>query len=311
MFIVIDGGTTNTRLNLVENKVIIDTVKLSIGARTGIDDNKLLKVSIRNGIKTLLDRNNLCEKDISKILASGMITSKYGLLELEHITAPAGLKELHNTMKEIVIKDVSTIPFVFVRGVKLGSLNYETADMMRGEETELMGIMGEEQEDCAYILPGSHSKIIIVDNKKKIVDFKTMLSGEMAAAISQNTILKDAVNLSTEDFCKEYLIKGYNYTEKNGINDALFKVRVIKNLFGASDIQCYSFYMGAVLHDEINAVSKLKQNKIIIGGRKQLRVIMYFLLREITEKNIILLDDMTVDNAVVNGIIKIYNGFAE
>ena len=36
LYITIDGGTTNTRITIVKNKKIIDTIKLNIGARIGI-----------------------------------------------------------------------------------------------------------------------------------------------------------------------------------------------------------------------------------------------------------------------------------
>ena len=51
-------------------------------------------------------------------------------------------------------------------------------------------------EEEKYVLPGSHSKLIHVDGAGRIVDFTTMLTGEMIAALSQNTILKDAVYLA-------------------------------------------------------------------------------------------------------------------
>ena len=42
-YITIDGGTTNTRINLVKDRQIIDNVKLSVGARSTIDNKDLLK----------------------------------------------------------------------------------------------------------------------------------------------------------------------------------------------------------------------------------------------------------------------------
>jgi len=64
-----------------------------------------------------------------------------------------------------------------------------------------------------------------------------MLSGEMIAALSQNTILKDAVDLSVNAIDEAALIEGYNYAIANGVNEALFKVRVGKNLLGRTKEQ--------------------------------------------------------------------------
>ena len=64
----------------------------------------------------------------------------YGLVNLPHITVPAGIDELHNSMEKVVLSEISNIPFCFIRGVKTECSNLEDADMMRGEETEVMGI---------------------------------------------------------------------------------------------------------------------------------------------------------------------------
>ena len=239
-YIVIDGGTTNTRINLVTDSAVIDTVKLNQGARSAIDAKESLASAISKAITDILARNSVEISAVKRILASGMITSEFGLYKVDHIVAPAGIPELHNAMKEVVLPEISTIPFVFVSGVKTAPTSLEVADMMRGEETELMGIMNATNEESVYILPGSHSKIIFTDAHGKIVNFYTMLTGEMLASLSQNTILKDAVDLYGGNTDPEYLVKGYEYSLANGLNETLFKTRILKNLFGANTDQTYS-----------------------------------------------------------------------
>ena len=114
-YITIDGGTTNTRISLVENLKVIDTLKFGVGARAGIDDKKILESTVKNGIIDILKNNKKSETDITRILASGMITSEFGLCQLDHITAPAGIKELNATMHEVILENISEIPFVFIR----------------------------------------------------------------------------------------------------------------------------------------------------------------------------------------------------
>ncbi len=86
---------------------------------------------------------------------------------------------------------------VIVPGVKTEGETIADADMMRGEGTELIGLMEHLESAAVYVLPGSHSKLIHVDGAGRIVDFTTMPTGEMIAALSQNTILKDAVYLAS------------------------------------------------------------------------------------------------------------------
>jgi 2-dehydro-3-deoxygalactonokinase len=162
-YITIDGGTTTTRISLVCDKQIKQTVKLSVGARKSMDGGADYKGEIKSAIEKVLSDNNIKNEDIKRILASGMITSEFGLCNLPHISVPAGIQELHENMHETVISEISDIPFVFIRGVKSVSDNLSETDMMRGEETELFGLTPHTMPDALYVLPGSHSKLIKTD----------------------------------------------------------------------------------------------------------------------------------------------------
>ena len=168
-YITIDGGTTSTRVNLVKNEEILDTVRLNTGVRLCIGDRKKYTDAIKEAIDGIMLRNKCT--DIERILASGMITCEFGLCNLPHIEAPAGITELADSMYETTINEISDIPFVFMRGIKISGEDIDECDMMRGEETELMGIMQEKYGRCIYVLPGSHSKIIKTDEQGKITSF--------------------------------------------------------------------------------------------------------------------------------------------
>ena len=301
-YITIDGGTTNTRISLVKDGKVADILKNKVGARNGIDDRQLLRITVKEGIEKLLERNHVKTEEICRILASGMITSEFGLCNVEHIMAPAGIKELHDTMYETVLPDITEIPFTFIRGVKIKGECVEETDVMRGEETELMGIL--QDAGCAYILPGSHSKMIRTDEQGRIAAFATALTGEMIAALSQQTILKDAVDLSVEVFDRDYLLQGYRCCEQQGINKALFKARLLKTQFGRSKEQIYSYFMGIVLHDEIEEVLRWDAKKIVIGGRKQIKEALQMLIQDTSDTEVVCIPDEEVEHANIRGMIK-------
>ena len=98
IYITIDGGTTNTRINLIKSGTIIDSIKLNIGAKSSIENKDSYKNEIKTAIERVLKNNHLCEEEISQIIASGMITSEFGLCNLEHIDVPAGISELHSNV---------------------------------------------------------------------------------------------------------------------------------------------------------------------------------------------------------------------
>ena len=305
-YIVIDGGTTNTRINLVRNGTVTDGLKLHQGARSAIDAKDALAQAISEGIKALLGRNGMVSGDIKRILASGMITSEFGLYKVDHTVAPAGIAELHRNMREVILSDISDIPFVFISGVKTTCTSLESADMMRGEETELMGIISETGENAVYVLPGSHSKIIFTDERGRIINFHTMLTGEMTAALSQYTILKDAVRLGECKNDTEYLLKGYTYAKQHGINEALFKTRILKNLFNATYDQAYSFFCGAVLSAEADSILGMGTKRIYVGGRTEIKEQLSAILHFASNVEIIPIDERTAAEATVKGILKIY-----
>jgi len=302
-YICIDGGTTNTRISLVKENEVIASLKLNIGARIGIDDKTALKNALKEGISNILKANRMIEADIKAILASGMITSELGLIELKHIYAPVGVSELHNNMETVDFPEISSVPFTFVRGVKIQSSELSECDMMRGEETEIMGIV---EGAGTYILCGSHSKVVSTDNNENIIHFKTMLTGEMIWTLSQYTILKDCVDINCGELDEEYLEKGYKYSNEHGINDSLFKARVLNKLYGCNKAQTYSFFMGVVLCDEINYILSLKAEKIVVSGREQIKKAMAILLERLSEVEIFEIPENKVANSTVNGLIKVY-----
>ena len=306
LYITIDGGTTNTRISLIKNKIVVDAVKLNIGARIGIENKDLIKTAIKEAIEKLLKENSINKKDVICILASGMITSEFGLCNLEHIKAPAGINELHNNMHKTELKEITDIPFVFIRGIRIDDESFENADVMRGEETELMGMINPDYGKCVYILPGSHSKIIKCYEDGRIRDFSTMLTGEMIAALSQQTILKDAVNLKISDINSEYLLNGYDFCSCNGINKALFKVRILKNIFKCDEEKIYSFFIGIVLCGEIEQILNCDVETVVIGGKTQIKNAMAMILAKRSDKKIISLNEDTVNNSTSLGAIRIF-----
>lgn len=305
-YIAIDGGTTNTRVNLTDGDRVIDSVKISAGARSGLSDAAGLKNFVRDAIAQILKRNALTAADIEAVLACGMLGSESGLYRVDHILAPAGVRELHDGMVAADLPEVFEKPLLFVPGVKLSGEDAAQVDIMRGEETELFGLVEKPAQDTVYILPGSHSKHIETDEEGRISHFVTMLSGEMTEAVSQHTILKDAVHLDGTELVKEGVLYGYRMAEYAGVNTAFFKARILKNQLAKSPDFIYSYFMGVVLHDEIGHVIRSGKDKAVIGGRSQIKEAMCMILREVTDKEIIALDESLSGSATTVGMVRIY-----
>lgn len=299
-YICIDGGTTNTRITLVSGGRVIDAERCNIGSGKG-GNNAPLKRAVKSGIEHIIERRGAAPK---AVIASGMITSGGGLCEIPHISAPAGLKELHNAMTVKYFPEICDIPFAFIPGVKTVSETLENADIMRGEETELIGL-DIDISGSLVLLPGSHSKCIWVSKAGKIEKFHTFLTGEMIYAASSATILSRTVNLSISAD-SEYLIKGCEYCEKYGINEALFKTRILGMLFDCTPEQCMGFFTGAILCGEIRRVTELPQKRVIVAGKRELKYPTVYLLKYFSQKEVICVSDTAANNAPALGAVKIY-----
>lgn len=301
-YITIDGGTTNTRISLCSGFRVIETLAFNVGAKKSIDNKAILKDTIKNGIAEILKKNDYCENDIDVVLVCGMLTCEFGLLELEHICAPVGMAELHNNIYKCNMKEICDIPFAFIRGVKTECTTIENSDMMRGEETELMGVFS---GDGVYLFPGSHTKIILTDNGK-IVESKTMLTGEMISAIAKDTILSDAVKLHDFEIVKEDLFSGFEYADKLGMSEALFKVRILKNIFHKTDRELYSFFMGVMVYNEVRYIISKAPKKTVIGGKAKIKEAIGMLLKKYTNTELVVLSNDEVETSTIYGMIKIY-----
>ncbi len=305
IYITIDGGTTNTRVSLVQDGHVKDTIAFAIGAGNCAAQRKTLCDVVRDGIYQLLQQNRLTVQNIKKVIASGMITSETGLYTVDHISAPAGINNLHRSLQELVYPHIIDMPIVFIPGIRIDAADYESADMMRGEEAEVYGLPLTELANCVIILPGSHSKIIRIDENECISDFSTLLSGEMIAALAGHTILSQSVELNKAQLQPEWLQKGYRYTLANNINKALFKVRILKNKYKLDQDGVYSFFIGAVLCGEIQEILRSAPQSVVIAGQSRLKQALALLLRQNSDCQIQLIEDSDARNANALGMVRI------
>ena len=266
--IVIDGGTTNTRIHLCKGSEIIAEQKIHLGARLSGNQRDAFLQALSEGIRELLAEHGIIEDEVEAIIASGMITCETGLAEIPHIPAPAGLNELSVGMVRLHFPEICKVPFYLIPGVKQAGTYYGDMDVMRGEETEIMGICHEIGVDrnISVILPGSHSKVIYLDKEGKIKDFSTMLTGEMIAAIATDTILANTLSFEGAALT-DMLYDGYKYANEFGLNQALFKVRILGQFMKAMPDDVYSFYLGVLLCDEVNAIGRIPVPEVYVGGQ--------------------------------------------
>lgn len=298
----IDTGTTNTRVCIRNENQIFSVSKHPAGVRTtSINGNnsELLK-GIKLAYVEALNKAKITENEISCILASGMITSNLGVLEVPHVIAPATASKLADNIVTKKIPQISSsLPIHFIPGVKNAISNIEltlndipSMDIMRGEEVETFGALDKEKISgpAILILPGSHTKIVYVDENNAIQACATTMAGETIMQFTTSTIISDALESSYVDSIDiEYLKAGAYSCRKSGLTRSAFLVRILQQFSNATCNQRKNFLLGAVIQEDIkcifnnHAFSADNNCKILVCGSSAFGKGCYSLLKDIDD----------------------------
>ncbi|AZL13416.1 2-keto-3-deoxy-galactonokinase [Brevibacterium aurantiacum] len=130
------------------------------------------------------------------LLACGMIGSTQGVAEAGYLDLPTDLSAVgrHLTSVELTIGELHIVP-----GLQKTSTEATAPDVIRGEETQLLGLLDAEQDEATtVILPGTHTKWVSCQGQH-VTDFSTSMSGEMFGLLSTSSILSRLAE-PTDDF---------------------------------------------------------------------------------------------------------------
>jgi 2-dehydro-3-deoxygalactonokinase len=128
----------------------------------------------------------LSESEGVPVIASGMITSRTGWVETPYAPLPTGERVLANELRRHVTARGRVIHFV--TGTAVNPCD-GLPDVMRGEETEVIGhLSGSDADDAIIVLPGTHSKWVHAE-KGEITGFETFMTGEIYAVLLRHSIL--------------------------------------------------------------------------------------------------------------------------
>jgi 2-dehydro-3-deoxygalactonokinase len=167
-----------------------------------------------------------------------------------------------------------THDLVFVSGAR------SSDDILRGEETELMGILEEPslrkfQGSSTAILPGTHSKVIQIQNGA-IVDFRTYLTGELFEVLRQHSILKHSVDPepNSDEGALEFFDLGVKRAADIGLLESLFSVRTNVVLKGIPRDFNTLYLSGLLIGTEVRSIltHSNRDSHIVLGGKPSLQM---------------------------------------
>lgn len=323
--LVIDSGTTNSKVWIAKNSTIMGKSYIHVGAQDVAmagNVNKL-KEGLKRAVSEALRKTNTKLKEIKMAVACGMITSDLGLINMPHLTTPVNMKQLVKNAKLAKIPDFLPFPILFIRGIKnnvknLTVDNLEKSDFMRGEETQVFGLMDllDLSGPVTFVTLSSHTKAISINRQKEITGSITTLSGQTYSAIKDHTVLATSLpresNLPIgEKINKKAIITGYKCAIRVGFLRSLLMVRLADVLMDTSAQERRYFLEGMIAGSDIYAIKHslsidLSDQIVLIGNKARCKIYRYLLVQDpqVTRK-ILIEDEQMAEKATVVGATKI------
>ena len=315
-----DWGTTAFRLRLIDTinyKVISECVSLEGVARTyeawkatgtpAQEKQSFFRNQLKQQLAVLTSQSNMPLEGLD-IIISGMASSSIGMVELPYATLPFNVDGSQANIQLIEADAFFPHKIMLISGVRSAD------DVMRGEETQLIGLTDllhlSPQEPYIFILPGTHSKHLYIENNR-LVNFHTYMTGEIFNILSNHSILKDSIDITTlDDFSNIELAafkKGVFEADSSGILKSLFKVRT-NQLFQKLNKKENGFYLsGLLIGSELkNLLAESNCQLVLCSGNNLFEFYKTAIeALNLSERTMTVPSEM-IDKAVVIGQMKIF-----
>ena len=194
-------------------------------------------------------------------LACGMIGSRGGWQEVPYVAAPADGNAIAAGLVEI---DTGIDRLSLVPGVMQHS-NPETGalpNVMRGEETQLLGVMARYPalaRNALLIMPGTHSKWALIEHER-LTAFTTHMTGELYAVLREHSILGRPALECKEEASEAASLEAFDEGLENarqsgssGLSGLLFSVRSRVLAGELSPAASLAYLSGLLIGEEVRS----------------------------------------------------------
>lgn len=203
----IDWGSTNFRAKLVIDSRVVSTRESPDGIRScqGRDFEEIL-ASLCGDWKVA--------HPALRVFMSGMIGSREGWVEAPYVSAPAGVRDLAN--KAVTVKSLTFGSIYLIPGVRRDDPDNATTDVMRGEETQVAGLLTDlPHEGATVCLPGTHSKWVHCRDGH-IESFRTFPTGEAFALLTRDSFIAGSADGGSPDPTSPAFARGLELSGRDG-----------------------------------------------------------------------------------------------
>ncbi|MDQ6814940.1 MAG: 2-dehydro-3-deoxygalactonokinase, partial [Bacteroidota bacterium] len=281
-----DWGTSSFRLRLfdIDQQIVIAEVtseegiaKMHTGWQHQMSSNDAIdKIDFfRNYLKKEIDvlsAQGSINLQNSTIVISGMASSSIGMEDVPYAKLPFALNGSNAAIKSFKASENLQHEIILISGVRSEN------DVMRGEETQLIGLMEllknstTMPQNGMLIFPGTHSKHIRIKNGS-LVSFSTFMTGEVYSLMSKHSILKDSVqkdNSALSEAEVDAFKLGVAKSKEATILHLLFTVRA-NQLFNKLDKKQNACYLsGLLIGEELNYFLKNEEIPLVLCSASNL-----------------------------------------
>jgi 2-dehydro-3-deoxygalactonokinase len=316
-FISCDWGTSALRLKVVD--VDSKTVMAEASGEQGIsgtvdlwkqsgmlEDKRMFfyQSILKEQLVKLEQQLNVSLQDVPVII-SGMASSNIGMLELPYKQVPLSANGNDLTVEVVESSDNFMHKMLLISGIRTNN------DVMRGEETQLIGCLNEDDEtDQYFIFTGTHSKHVMVKSGM-VVDFKTYMTGEFFALLSKKSVLSSTVeddkNLYDENNMNSF-DAGVKASLHSNLLHAAFLVRTNHILGRLPKKENYFYLSGLLIGTEMKELPGEQEHVTLVSNKSLSR--FYEAAFKILHKGNITLKLENVDEALLKGHLKVYSVYS-
>lgn len=258
-WIAVDWGTSNLRAwAMVDNRAV---ATVTVAAGMGGLERHQFEPALLSAIEPWLDADRTTD-----VVACGMVGARQGWQEVPY--APVSTQPIvASAVRQIATSD----PRLRVSVVH-GLSQADPADVMRGEETQIAGLLALKPDFAGWAcLPGTHSKWADIRDGQ-IRSFRTFMTGELFALLAKQSVLRHSMGESEALDAAAFENAVHDVAERPAdLSSLLFGIRAAGLVGSAADFDARSRLSGLLIGSELAAMQpEWAGGEVVLIGADQL-----------------------------------------
>ncbi|WP_212523365.1 2-dehydro-3-deoxygalactonokinase [Actibacterium sp. MT2.3-13A] len=184
------------------------------------------------------------------VVACGMVGARQGWIEAPYLEVPCA-----PAAPSGAIAAPARDPRLRVR-ILPGLCQQAPADVMRGEETQIAGLLAGEPGFAGLVcLPGTHTKWVTLDGGR-VTGFRTFMTGELFALLAQNSVLRHSLGGTGWDEASFLAALEETRAHPARLSAALFSIRAQSLLSGLTPPEARARLSGLLIGAELAGIEE-------------------------------------------------------